>query len=88
MLALLEQALAQEQQLDLYILGMEVSAQAVARGAQQFCCSNGGKRVEKDPKGHRTWAMEKLITSIRLIISRLCCHKQTRLLFRTGIPYL
>ncbi len=88
MLALQEQELAQEQQLDLYILDTEVSALAVARGALQFCWSSGGKRVEKDPKGHRTWAMEKLETSIRLIISWQCCFKQTRLLFRTGIPYL
>ena len=57
MLVLQERALAQEQRLDLCILGTEVSALAVARGAQQFCWSNGGKRVEKDPKGHRTWAM-------------------------------
>ena len=66
MLALQEWVLAREQQLDPCILDTEVSDLAVARGAQQFCWRNGGKRVEKDPKDHQTWAMEKLDTSIIL----------------------
>jgi len=64
MLAFQERAPAREQQLDPYILDTEASVLTVARGAQQFCWRNVGKRVEKDPKDHQTWATEKLDTSI------------------------